>query len=186
MAQISSSPTPAPVWLRVLGGAVIALMFGALGYAVAIGIVAEARLAVERHRHVLSYRGLSEFSLERLRESLRFLAEHAGFHPEAIVLDGYPDFATVDEAEIAALKQLAQDFEVELWITALRHREGQGRDSRDVPAEVARYDDYLSVIVRLEPKADHVMLRIVKDHENTELADLHLELDPQSLLLRWS
>ena len=148
--------------------------------------VAETRLAVERNRHVLSYRGLSEFSLEHLERSLGFLAEHAAFKPEAIVLDGYPDFATVADTEIAALKAMAEKHQVELWVTALRHREGQGRDSRDVPDEVARFDAHISVIVRLEPKADHVMLLIVKDHENTELADLHLELDPSSLLLRWS
>lgn len=148
--------------------------------------LSEARLAVERNRHVLSYRGSSEFSLERLRDSLGFLAEHAAFAPEALILDGYPDFATIEASEIAALKQLAQDFQVELWITALRHREGQERDERDVPSEVARFDELLSVIVRLEPRADHVTLQLVKDHENEKLAELHLELDPKTLLLRWN
>ena len=147
---------------------------------------AETRLAVERHRHVLSYRSLKEFTLDRLRESLGFLGQHAAFKPEAIVLDGYPDFAALAEPEMAALKQLAQDFELELWITALHHREGQQHDDRGVPAEVARFDAYFSVIVHLEPQGDHVVLRLVKDHENADLAQLHLELDPRTLLLRWS
>lgn len=147
---------------------------------------AETRLAVERHRHVLSYRGLKEFTLARLRESLGFLGQHAAFKPEAIVLDGYPDFAALPKAEMAALKQLAQDFDLELWVTALHHREGQEQDARGVPAEVARFDGYLSVIVHLEPQGDHVVLRLVKDHENADLARLHLELDPRTLLLRWS
>jgi len=46
MAQLPSSTTRAPVWLRVLGGAVIALMIGALGYAVAIGIANFSRIGV--------------------------------------------------------------------------------------------------------------------------------------------
>ncbi len=146
----------------------------------------ETRLAVEHNRHVLSYRGGGGFSIRRLRDSMIFLAEHAAFVPEAVILDGYPDFETVGDDEIIALKQLAHDFGVELWITALRHREGQERDERDVPAAVARFDAQLSVIVRLEPRADHVTLRIVKDHENEALADLHLELDPKTLLLNWS
>ena len=95
-------------------------------------------------------------------------------------------FREVSEDEIAALKDLAGDFDIELWITALRHREGQERDERDVPIEVARFDPYLSVIVRLEPRSDHVQLNIVKDHENEQLGELHLELDPSTLLLRWS
>lgn len=38
MARIPSSSRPAPIWLRVLAGAMIALMAAALGYAVAIGV----------------------------------------------------------------------------------------------------------------------------------------------------
>jgi len=161
-------------------------MFGELARSQRLEDEAETRLAVERHRHVLSYKGIKEFHLERLRESLGFLAQHAAFRPEALVLDGYPDFTAVTAAEIAALKQLAQDFALELWVTALHHREGQPQDERGVPLEVARFEAYLSVIVHLEPQGDHVMLRLVKDHENPDLAALHLELDPRTLLLRWS
>jgi hypothetical protein len=44
MARIASAPVPA--WLRALGAAVIALLVGALGYAVAIGIVNFPRIGV--------------------------------------------------------------------------------------------------------------------------------------------
>lgn len=161
-------------------------MFSELARSQRLEDEAETRLSVERHRHVLSYKGIKEFHLERLRESLSFLARHAAFQPEALVLDGYPDFASVSEGEIAALKQLAQDFALELWVTALHHREGQAQDGRGVPLDVARFESQLSVIVHLEPQGDHVVLRLVKDHENADLADLHLELDPRTLLLRWS
>lgn len=46
MTQVRSPATLAPIWLRVLGGAVIALMLGALGYAVAIGIANFSRIGV--------------------------------------------------------------------------------------------------------------------------------------------
>ena len=146
--------------------------------------LSETRLAMVKNRHLLSYRD-NEFTVARLRESVEFLAEHAEFSPRSVIIDGWPDFAEVGEEEIRALKQLARDKQVEVWITALRHREGQERDERDVPLDVARLDEYLSVIVRLEPRHDHVRLRVVKDHENRELSDLHIELDPKTLLLRW-
>jgi len=161
-------------------------IFGELARTQQLEDSAETRLAVERNRHILRYRGSEDFSIDRVRGSLAFLAEHAAFAPETVIIDGYPDFETVSDEAMAALKSLADDFQVELWITALRHREGQERDERDVPVEVARFDAHLSVIVRLEPRADHVRLRLVKDHENEELAELHLELDPKTLLLRWS
>ena len=146
--------------------------------------VPECRLTMERNRHLLAYRD-GEFSVDRIRESMNFLSEHAAFDPYALILDCWHDFETVSAEDLAGLKKLAEDMQVEIWITALRHREGQERDERDVPMEVARHDEHLAVIVRLEPKADHVKLRIVKDHENEDLADLHLELDPKTLLLKW-
>jgi len=30
-----------------------------------------------------------------------------------------------------------------------------------------------------------VRLQLVKDHENPDVAELHLELDPRTLLLKW-
>lgn len=146
--------------------------------------LSDTRLAMVRNRHLLSYRD-HEFSVDRLRESLVFLSEHADFSPRSVIIDGWPDFDEVGEEEIRDLKKLAEDTQVEVWITALRPREGQERDERGIPIEVAKLDELLSVIVRLEPRQDHVRLRIVKDHENRELSDLHIELDPKTLLLRW-
>ncbi|MDP6419387.1 MAG: hypothetical protein QF492_09485 [Candidatus Krumholzibacteria bacterium] len=145
---------------------------------------ADSRLTMERHRHLLSYRD-HEFTIGRIRESLEFLERHADFVPEALIIDGWPDFESASKDDLLTLKNLAVEKKVELWVSALRHREGQKRDERDVPMEVARFDEFLSVIIRLEPRSDHVALRIVKDHENEELADLHLELDPSTLLLKW-
>jgi len=146
--------------------------------------VADTRLTMVRNRHLLSYRD-ADFSVSRIRKSMAFLAEHAAFQPYALIIDGWPDFATVTDEDLADLKKLATEMQVEIWITALRHREGQERDKRDVPMEVARHDENLSVIVRLEPQSDHVKLLIVKDHENEDMSDLHIELDPKTLLLKW-
>jgi hypothetical protein len=46
MAHVPSAPAPAPLWLRVLGAAVIALMAGALVYALAIGIANFSQIGV--------------------------------------------------------------------------------------------------------------------------------------------
>jgi len=146
--------------------------------------VAETRLTMVKNRHLLSYRD-GDFNVARIHRSMEFLAEHAAFEPYALILDGWPDFSTVSSEEMAELKKLAEDRQVEIWVTALRRREGQERDERDVPMDVARHDAIISVIVHLEPESDHVKLRLVKDHENRELADLHVELDPRTLLLKW-
>ena len=59
------------------------------------------------------------------------------------------------------------------------------RDERGVPDYIAQHEDHLSVIVTLETQSDHVSLALRKDHSNPDVADLQIELDPQTLLLKW-
>ena len=72
-----------------------------------------------------------------------------------------------------------------MWISARSHREDRELDARGVPAVIGRVEEAIAVLVELEPMADHVRLRLHKDHENPDVAELQIELDPTSLLLRW-
>ena len=65
------------------------------------------------------------------------------------------------------------------------HREGQNLDERGVPEEVARYEQDLSVLVMLCTESDHVKVKIVKEHQTDTVAQVQMELDPRSMLLRW-
>jgi hypothetical protein len=147
-------------------------------------------LRVERNRYIHTYRG-GTFSIEKVREDLAFLEERQQFHPVLLIIDGYPGFerdaseAETVIAELAELRQLAQEAQVEVWLSALSHRHDQELDERGVPQRIARADEQISVLVSLEPMASHIKLRLLKDHENEDIADLHLELDPTSLLLKW-
>ena len=73
-----------------------------------------------------------------------------------------------------------------MWLSTQTHRDGgDDRDERGIPAKVAKFEEYISVIIDLEPVANHVKLAILKDHDNRELAEMHIELDPRTLLLKW-
>ena len=52
-----------------------------------------------------------------------------------------------------------------------------------IPDAVARLDDLVSVVLALEPEADTIRLRALKDHDSTDLAELHVALDPRTLQL---
>ena len=52
-----------------------------------------------------------------------------------------------------------------------------------VPDSIGRIDDLLSVILVLEPSPEGVALRALKDHDNPDVSDLHVSLDPRTLLL---
>lgn len=144
---------------------------------------AAVHLSVERHRMIVSY--ANSFTMEKLHASLDMLREQMHFEPEVVMLDGYPNFEDATEEQLRELKQLAGSLNAEMWLMAQTHREGDQRDERGIPDYVARFEEYLSVIVNLEPMADHVKLAILKDHGNQDIADLHMELDPKTLLLKW-
>jgi hypothetical protein len=139
---------------------------------------------VERNRRIHSFLG-GTFSFSKLEVALDYMVQHADFAPAIIILDGFPDWHTAGEEDLLKVKELAARLNCELWLSGTLHREGQIQDSRGVPVEMARFDPYLSVIVRLDPKADHVRLNLIKDHESSEVADLHLQLDPATFLIKW-
>ncbi len=141
-------------------------------------------LELERNRHILAYNRKS-FSLEKLEQSVGFLRQAAHFEPSFVIMDGTPRFEQTEEWEMQGVQRLAREWDAEIWTSSLVHREGQQCDERGIPFEVARHDAYVSVVVLLDSQADHVRVRILKDHEHREVADLHLELDPSTLLLRW-
>ncbi len=145
---------------------------------------AEHRHRLERHRRIHSFLG-GTFRLEKLEIALDYMTRYTDFNPELVVMDGFPEWEQVTEADLRMLRDLASRYGCEVWLSGDLHREGQLQDARGVPAAIARFEDVLSVIVRLDPEGDHVRLRLIKDHESPEVADLHLELDPATFLVRW-
>ena len=142
---------------------------------------------VERNRMIHSFlRG--SFSLERLQQAMIYMKEHIDFVPSCIILDGFPAWEQLSLQELteslAAVKKMAVESETEVWISAQSHREDE-RDELGLPTRLNPYLDYLSVVVRLVSKGNQVRLQLVKDHENPDVADLHIELDPKTLLLKW-
>ncbi len=54
---------------------------------------------------------------------------------------------------------------------------------KGLPVEYAGIEGIMSVVLALEPRGNEVILRALKDHENEDLRDLHVGLDPKTLLL---
>ena len=141
-------------------------------------------LNVERHRLIQTW-AADSFSLEKLRNGISMAAEVMKFEPEVIVVDGFPRFSEATEDDLLTLKDIAKKCDAELWVSGRARREDEV-DERGVPTKVARFEDYLSVIVKLEPEGDSVRLQLIKDHDNEDVASLFLHLDPKTLLVKWS
>jgi plasmid stabilization system protein ParE len=159
-------------------------IFGRLAVDLALENLPRRRLEIERRRHILVY-NRNLFSLEKLAQSVSFLREAADFQPSLVIMDGTPRFEKTEPWEMEGVLDLAREWDAEIWTSALTHREGQHCDGRGVPEEVARLDRWLSVILYLEPEAENVRVRVLKDRDRPVLPDLRVQLDPTTWLLRW-
>jgi hypothetical protein len=72
---------------------------------------------------------------------------------------------------------------LEIWFSASIHRDDPRTDENGVPNVLSPYVDSVAVLITLQPSNDHIKLSLVKDHDRYVTEDLHLMLDPKSLLI---
>ncbi|MDP8256644.1 MAG: hypothetical protein P9M14_12910 [Candidatus Alcyoniella australis] len=139
------------------------------------------RLELERLRNIQSFldRG---FSAARLGQALDFLDENMDFKPTTIVIDGL-DLEKAGADQIAALKVLAREKNVELWLSALTHRHQPPDQQLGMPQPIARLAEHFSVVIKLRPEADKVLIELLKDHDEQMPGSPPLRLDPITMLL---
>ncbi len=131
---------------------------------------------IDRRRSIRVYPPAS-LDAARLRAAVELEAETAQ-SPSLLVVEGL-DFEKLERAELVDVKALAGELAAEVWLSAACPGERVAR----VPERVARFDDLVGVILALEPGDGAVALRVLKDHDNPDLSELHVALDPQTLLL---
>jgi KaiC/GvpD/RAD55 family RecA-like ATPase len=145
------------------------------------------RVDIEKNRLIYSHlperndppsiRGGSS-SIEKILRTVNFANQFAHFQPDVIILDAF-DFVNGKPEAIDALSELARERNAEIWIAAtvdIRKAPATG-----LPETLEKFQPKLSVVVFLEPERDIVRLRLLKDHDNTQLTDLHLRLDPHTM-----
>jgi hypothetical protein len=131
---------------------------------------------IDGHRRIRAYKG-EDFSATKLADAVKIESE-AGARPTLIVIDGL-DVPQLGRDDLGGIRALAQELAAEVWFTVMADAE----IIQSVPSSISDVEDLTSVILALEPKGDEITLRALKDHENDDLHDLHVALDPKTLLL---
>jgi hypothetical protein len=144
--------------------------------------VAGVRAGIERNRRIHAY-APHAFEVAKLDKTLSFLEDHTAMHPDLIVVDGY-DWSRADAVEIAGLKQLAADREAELWMSARLDRDLPVTHPRGYPEPLGLHDKLIDVLLRLKGADGTVHVQLLKDHDHPVQADVALDLDPTTLLLK--
>jgi len=131
---------------------------------------------IDRRRSIRVYPP-GTLTMEKLREAVKLETEVGG-KPTLLILEGI-DFSAMPRAEALDLKALAGELGAEVWLESACDDE----QISTLPPEIEAIDDLLSVVLALEPGDNAMKLRALKDHDNPNLADLHVSLDPRTLLL---
>src|SRR5262245_50033210 len=131
--------------------------------------LATERLEMERNRMIHTYADRS-FTIPKLRHSIKFLKEYAHFDPACLILAGF-DFDRATLAEVEPFQQLAGEFNVEMWMSAVTHR-GVALNQHGIPEPIAKLASAIAVIVQMDDESDGVHLSLLKDHDNPNVAKL--------------
>jgi hypothetical protein len=142
--------------------------------------LATARVDMERHRMIHTYTG-GTFTIDKLRQSVQFLKDVAHFEPACLIIEGFA-FEKATLADIEALRKLAVEFNVELWMSAVTHR-GVAADALGIPEPLTKLAPAIAVIVQMTDDGGSVKLALLKDHDNPNVANLTLALDPSTMLI---
>ena len=131
---------------------------------------------IDRHRSIRVYPP-NAMTSAKLRDAVKLEIE-AGAKPSLLILEGV-ELATLASSDVEELKALAVELEAEIWL------ESSSDEEQDIalPSSLADLGDLVSVVLALEPGDAVVRLRALKDHDNPDLGDLHVSLDPRTLLL---
>ena len=156
-------------------------VFMDLSHARELEDVWKVRLELERNRRIHCYMGDS-FNPAKLADALVFMGEHGDFRPAAIMIDGL-DFEKSTAEQMAELRSIAKRAEAEMWLSAVTHRESE-KSERGIPEPVAHLESSIDVILRLAHDTKAVHVSLLKDHDNPEVSDLQVALDPTTMLLQ--
>ncbi len=141
----------------------------------------EKRMLFDRNRMILAYINKS-FEIRRLKENLKTLIDKIEFLPDSLIVDGL-DFENAGRDIFEGFNELASEFKVEIWFSALSHRHITDVNERGIPYPCNRMDDLISIIIQLQSTQSGVFLKLIKDHDSPVMPDASVRLDPNTFLV---
>jgi hypothetical protein len=142
---------------------------------------AEVENDLMRNRIIMTFKE-SAFSRPKLEERLNDLVYQNIFRPDIVVVDGY-DFGEADYESIMDLKEMMAAMNVQVWFSALRHRDDDRMSAAGVPAPCHEIDGLFDTVILVQPKQDAILLDIIKD-EYDGAASKVLNLDPSTMMVQ--
>jgi hypothetical protein len=153
-------------------------LFDDLAKATQLEDAAATHKEIDGRRSIRAY-APGSFGASKLRDAVKIDME-TGLKPSLILIEGV-DLAVTPIDELEDIRALAQELAAEVWFSVPSSDDGV----KEIPRYLLEMGSLVSVVLALEPAngGDAVALRALKDHDNPDIADLHVALDPKTLLL---
>jgi hypothetical protein len=145
----------------------------------------ELENAMSVHDELIKNRVVMNFSQEgvspeQVFRSIRAMISEGHFAADLIIFDGY-DFSSGSVEDFHKIKSFSDELGLSVWFSVSLPDEAT--DQRGVPEVLSPYIAETDVVVTLTPTERFVKLNLVKDYEHYPQEDLHLKLDPKTLLI---
>ncbi len=147
----------------------------------------ELDAAMDVHDKIIKNRVIMNFSqenisVEQIIRSLKTMIEDGGFKADSIFFDGYK-MTTVEHDAVERLKKFATDSNVELWFSVSPVVEGVDFDEYGVPETLSNIKDVVDVLIGMKYDGEEVVMTVVKDHGDSDPAQMAIKLDPKTMLI---
>lgn len=139
---------------------------------------------IMRNRMIMTFKE-SSFSRPKLEERLNDLVYQNIFRPDCIVVDGF-DFTVTDRQALEDIRELMKAMNLQVWFSALSHRDDTRISAAGVPAPCHEVDDLFDTVILIQPDKDELALNIVKDETGCAELGISLRLDPSTMVVRGS
>jgi len=143
--------------------------------------------AMNEHDKIIRNRVIMNFNQDGIKisqviSSIRSLIVDGHFAADSIIIDGF-DFRKANIGDLSLFKQFAEELGLEIWFSASVKADQDKIDSNGIPEFLTPYLDKVTILVILKSDNSTIHLQLVKDHEIVTAKDLHLKLDPKTLLI---
>lgn len=139
---------------------------------------------IQRHRMIMTFKEAS-FTRSRLEERLNDLIMQDIFKPNCLVIDGF-DFENADRQNLAEIREMAEAMSLQVWFSAVIHREDQRVSASGVPAPCHEVDDLFDSVILIKPEGNKISLNVIKNRGVVVDSDLGLDLDPSTMMIKKS
>ena len=137
---------------------------------------------VQHHRMIMTFKE-SAITRPRLEERLNDLIMQDIIKPNCLVIDGF-DFENADRATLEDIREMAETMSLQVWFSAVCHREDTRTSSAGVPAPCHEVDDLFETVILLKPDENKIRLDIIKNKGQAPELSVDLDLDPSTMMIK--